>query len=72
MALRKACLTCASKDENEYLRLVADLADSADDSGPADIELQHPIQKEQQLAAMVFTISKKLYDTAMEVIHRIS
>ena len=70
MALRQACLTCASRGEDDYLMLVENLATSADDADVEDMELHINIDKQQQLAQMVFTISKKLYDTARTIMAR--
>jgi hypothetical protein len=67
MALRQACLTCASRGEDDYLMLVENLATAADDADVEDMELHINIDKQQQLAQMVFTISKKLYDIARTI-----
>jgi hypothetical protein len=71
MAIRKACLTCASKQESDYLRLVENLAEAViDDDELEKIESQTVIDKEHQLAQMILSVSKIMYDTAMDVIHR--
>jgi hypothetical protein len=66
-AIRKACLTCASRGENEFMRLVENLVDTNNYDDLGRIESQSTIDKEHQLDQMVFNISKKLYDSATAV-----